>query len=237
VNGKSYLGNYQEKNIMEERFFFLLAGFPLFSCFEPETLKRLLSSPHCYSQAYGKGQVIHIQDEQCLYLDCIIEGSASLQNIDEEGSIMKVNVLTGGEVYGAPLLFSSRNVFPLTVVADSPTSMVHIERSLVLSLCEADSRFTAGLLTLVSDRALFLTETIEAIKFKTIRRCLLDYLRYEYHRQKSLVIHLSTSKKELAQRLGVQRTSLSRELGNMRSEGLIQFDSRSITIQNKELIL
>jgi CRP-like cAMP-binding protein len=150
---------------------------------------------------------------------------------------MKVNVLQGGEVYGAPLLFSSRNVFPLTVVAELPSTIVHIERSLVLSLCEADKGFTSALLTLVSDRALFLSGTIESIKFKTIRRCLLDYLRYESLRQKSLVIVLGITKKELAQRLGFQRTSLSRELEKMRFDGLVSYDSKTITIIDKDTIL
>jgi CRP-like cAMP-binding protein len=222
---------------MERNYGFMLAGFPLFSCFTAAFLQKFLEGKHCYSKEYGKGQVIHIQDEQCTYLDCIVEGAASLQNIDEEGSVMKVNVLQGGEVYGAPLLFSSRNVFPLTVVAEQPSTIVHIERSLVLSLCEANSCFTSALLTLVSDRALFLTDTIESIKFKTIRRCLFDYLRYEYHRQKSLVIVLGITKKELAQRLGIQRTSLSRELEKMRFDGLVSYDSKTITIIDRDTIL
>lgn len=221
---------------MDRNIFFLLAGFPLFSCFDPDSLQRLLDGRFCSVQTYGKGQLIHIQDEQCTHLDCILEGSASMQRIDEEGSVMKVAVLKAGEVYGAPLLFASRNVFPLTVVADSPATLVHVERSLVLSLCEADSRFTSALLTLVSDRALFLTGTIEAIKFKTLRMCLLDYLRYEYHRQKRFDLELGISKKELAQRLGFQRTSISRELAKMRGEGLVTFDCKSITIRKKELV-
>jgi CRP-like cAMP-binding protein len=222
---------------MERNYGLMLALFPLFSCFDPPFLQGFLEGKHIYCKEYGKGQVIHIQDEQCTCLDCIVDGAASLQNIDEEGSVMKMKVLQGGEVYGAPLLFSSRNVFPLTVVAELPSVIVHIERSLVLSLCEVNSGFTSALLTLVSDRALFLTDTIESIKFKTIRMCLFDYLRYEYHRQKSLTIVLGITKKELAQRLGFQRTSLSRELEKMRFDGLVSYDSKTITLLDRDTIL
>ena len=38
------------------------------------------------------------------------------------------------------------------------------------------------------------------------------------------------TKKVLADKIGVQRTSLSRELSKMKNDGLIDFDSESITI-------
>ena len=37
----------------------------------------------------------------------------------------------------------------------------------------------------------------------------------------------------LAERIGVQRTSLSRELAKMREDGLIEFNSVSVTLLNK----
>ena len=56
------------------------------------------------------------------------------------------------------------------------------------------------------------------------------YLEYESKIQNSNQIKLEITKKELAERIGVQRTSLSRELAKMRNEGLVTFDSNSITI-------
>ena len=48
--------------------------------------------------------------------------------------------------------------------------------------------------------------------------------------QKSNRIKLNTTKKSLAEKIGVQRTSLSRELAKMRDDGLILFDTDSITL-------
>ena len=42
------------------------------------------------------------------------------------------------------------------------------------------------------------------------------------------------TKKDLAEKFGVQRSSLSRELNKMRKEGLIEYDAYSITIINLE---
>jgi CRP/FNR family transcriptional regulator, dissimilatory nitrate respiration regulator len=58
----------------------------------------------------------------------------------------------------------------------------------------------------------------------------MSYLDYERKMQNSNLIKLSITKKALAEKIGVQRTSLSRELAKMKKDGLILFDKNSITI-------
>ncbi|NLM46621.1 MAG: winged helix-turn-helix domain-containing protein [Firmicutes bacterium] len=65
---------------------------------------------------------------------------------------------------------------------------------------------------------------------KTIREKIIDYLEHESRRQHSRQILLPCTKKELAEQIGVQRTSLSRELARMRADGLIEYNARSITL-------
>jgi len=55
---------------------------------------------------------------------------------------------------------------------------------------------------------------------------------YESYVQKSNIIKLEVTKKDLAEKFGVQRSSLSRELNKMRKDGLIEYDAYSITIVN-----
>ena len=59
----------------------------------------------------------------------------------------------------------------------------------------------------------------------------MDFLILESNRQNSKKITLSISKKELADRFGIERPSLQRELSKMRDEGIIQYDARSITLK------
>jgi len=55
---------------------------------------------------------------------------------------------------------------------------------------------------------------------------------YESYVQKSNIIKLEVTKKDVAEKVGVQRSSLSRELNKMRKDGLIEYDAFSITIVN-----
>lgn len=68
--------------------------------------------------------------------------------------------------------------------------------------------------------------------YKSIRQCIIDFLIYESYMQKSKTIKLEMTKKDLAEKFGIQRSSLSRELNKMRKEGLIEYDAHSITLIN-----
>ncbi len=169
-------------------------------------------------------------------MDILLQGRVSAQKIDEDGNILQVAQFSGGSFFGANLIFSSRNSSPMTIVAESPSRIISLSKELIISLGQSNSKFLMSFLRAVSDMSLVLTDKIESMSLKTIREKIFDYLRYEYSISQNPKIILNFSKKELAERLGVQRTSLSRELAKMRDQGLVDFDSRTITIKNLEMI-
>lgn len=131
---------------------------------------------------------------------------------------------------GANLLFSSRNKYPMTVAVETDTVILHLERELVVDLIQRNRSFMEGLLQAISDQTLILTDKINAISLSTIRKQLLSYLHYESRIQQSNTITLNLSKKKLAEKLGVQRSSLGRELQKMRNDGLVSYDRKTITL-------
>ncbi|MGI6595070.1 MAG: helix-turn-helix domain-containing protein [Christensenellales bacterium] len=59
----------------------------------------------------------------------------------------------------------------------------------------------------------------------------MNFLTHESKEQKNKTIKLNTTKKRLSEIIGVQRTSLSRELTKMRKDNLINFTKDTITIK------
>ena len=117
----------------------------------------------------------------------------------------------------------------MTVTASIKTATVTMNKELILSLCHKSTRFMEGLLHEISDKAIILTEKINAISRKTIRQCIFDFLKQEQYRQGSNVIKLTLTKKELAERLGIPRSSLGRELNKMRKDGIVEYNAWTIT--------
>lgn len=208
----------------------------MFQCFSPQELSTLFQADQYRIEHYYKNTVIHFQDEKCASLDVVLHGSVMIQSIDMGGDMLALCDFKAGDSIGENLLFSHNNIYPMTMIAKYDTNIIHIKKDFVLSLCQSNSDFLKNFLQSVSDKTLILAGKIKVLSMKTIRQCIAEFLLCEYHMQKNPTIKLNTSKKELAEKLGIQRPSLSRELKKMRDENLIDFDVKSVTIRDLETL-
>ena len=214
----------------------ILGSIPLFKGLTKDKLLKIFKTENHSIKEYNKNTIIYLQNQRCNTIDIILSGEVVVQRIEESGNILTINAFGAGETLGSNLIFSSKNNYPMTVIAKSNCTLLHITSSLVLELCRMDEIFLFQFLQNISDRTVFLTDKIKSITLKTIRECIIDYLTYQYYHQGSLKIKLDVSKKDLAEKLGVQRPSLSRELKKMRDVGLVDFDAYSITIKDVSIL-
>ncbi len=215
---------------LADKYIEALTGISLFGEFDGNELKTILNSARCSLTRHKKRQIVYLQNEICQSMDIILEGEISVQKIDAEGNILTIQTFTAMDHIGANLLFSSRKKYPMTVVVEADAVILHLDRELVVDLIQNHRSFMEGLLQAISDRTLILTDKINAISLSTIRDQLLSYLRYESVIQQNNTITLNISKKMLAEKLGVQRSSLGRELQKMRNDSLVSYDRKTITL-------
>jgi len=185
---------------------------------------------------YKKGNIIHFESERCTSWDIILKGEVIVQKIDEKGNVLTVTEFKTGDNIGGNLLFSKHPYYPMSVLAKSDTNILHINKDFVLHLCRHSQDFLIQFLNCISDKTTILTNKIKSISMKSVRESIIDFLNYEYYTQKNKVIKLCMTKKELAERLGIQRTSLSRELNKMKRDGLVDYDAHTITICDFNII-
>jgi len=181
--------------------------------------------------SYLKGQVIHLDGDVCTQVEVILTGTVSVERIDPSGDLLAITDLSASDILGGNLVFSKDPRYPMTLTAKSKTLLLGIPKDVVLMLCSGNKVFLESYLAIISDQAVILGDKIKHYVNKTIRESLMSFLLHESERQHSNRIELKMTKKALAERLGVQRTSLSRELQKMRIEGLLSVDNRFITIQ------
>lgn len=210
----------------------LLLNTDLFKCFSEHELTNIFNNDNYFIKTYTKDSVIYLQNEICNSMDIILDGNIIIQKIDAEGNVLTINNFTLGDVIGENLLFSSNNKYPMTITSKSNTAILHIKKELVLKLCQTNDCFLNIFLKSLSDKSMMLTKKITTLSMNNLRQSIIDFLLYEYHIQKSTKIKLTMTKKELAEKIGVQRSSLSRELNNMRVDGLIDFDAKYIYIND-----
>ena len=208
----------------------LMRQIDLIKSIKPEEIESYLSEGSCKITQYGKNNIVHFVGEVCSKLEIILSGKVVIERIDESGNLMTIAEFFGGDVLGGNLMFSKNPYYPMTVTAKEATLILEINKDRLFSLFSDNHEFLKSYLEYVSDHTVILGDRIKHYVNRTIRESIVSYLDYECKKQNSNIIKLSMTKKALAERIGVQRTSLSRELAKMREDGLIEFTPVSISL-------
>ncbi len=202
----------------------------LFINLSDEYILRLFKNGDISTVDYPKGSLIHIEDELCDRIEIILSGNVVIDSIDEEGRYFTITDFRQGDILGGNLIFSSNPYYPMTITALKDTRVCQIRKNELLGLLGDHAEFLQGFLCLISDNVSILSSKIKSSINKTIREKIVTYLMKQQIKQKGDYIKLDMSKKKLSENMGVQRTSLSRELKKMKDEGLIDYNRDYIQI-------
>ena len=208
----------------------LLRQIDLVKSIDTNQLELLLQAKGNKVNAFEKNNIVHFVGEVCEKLEIILCGEVVVERIDESGKLMTIAEFVNGDILGGNLLFSKNPYYPMTVTAKKETIILEMSKIQLFDLFASSLDFLKSYLAFISDHSVILGDRIKHYVNRTIRECIMSYLDYESKKQESNTIKLEITKKALAERIGVQRTSLSRELARMRDEGLIDFDSESIKV-------
>ncbi len=211
----------------------LMGQIDLMKSITPQEIESYLIEGSCKITQYKKNNIVHFVGEVCSKLEIILSGKVVIERIDESGNLMTIAEFLGGDVLGGNLMFSKNPYYPMTVTAKEATLILEINKDRLFRLFSDNHEFLSSYLEYVSDHTVILGDRIKHYVNRTIRESIISYLNFEAKKQNSSIIKLSMTKKALAERIGVQRTSLSRELAKMREDGLIEFNSVSVTLLNK----
>ena len=210
------------KNILD-----LLKQIDLVKSFDANQLESLLQAKGNKVNSHERNNIVHFVGDICENLEIILSGEVAVERIDESGKLMTIAEFFDGDILGGNLLFSKNPCYPMTVTAKKATIILEISKRQLFYLFASSLDFLKSYLAYISDHSVILGDRIKHYVNRTIRECIISYLDYESKKQESSTIKLTISKKALAERIGVQRTSLSRELAKMRNEGLIEFDKNN----------
>ena len=210
---------------------------PLMSVFTREEIATFLESGEFRIVAYKRNAVVHLEGEPCTKLEILMSGEVVVDRIDEDGNILSISRFREEDVLGGPLLFASASDYILTVSAVQHTTLLEITKKCIFKMCFSNRSFLAMYLQMISNHASLLGNKLKNHVERSLREKIISYLQVQARRQGGGKIELMESKKALAERFGVQRTSLSRELKKMKDDGLIDYETKWIRILKKELVV
>lgn len=180
---------------------------------------------------FDKGTVLHLEGDDCIYLEILLAGNIVNMQIDPHGTSHVVECFEKNDLIAGNILFGSLPTYPLSFYAQSGGMMLQIKKAYLFELFIKNPSILKQFLIIISERAMNLTKKIKLGKQKPLRSLITEYLHFQSLLQNSATVTLPISKSELAATFGVQRTSVSREFSRMEKDGIISISDNKKTIK------
>jgi len=208
--------------------------------FEGLTLEEIQSILPCIAlsvKSYGSEECVIDKGESVQNLYVVLDGELSICDETREGKRTTVANIEKNELFGESVLFSSSKL-PHRVIAQKDAQVLYLSGDFFLNTCAkgecgyklAHQKIVKNMLRLLSDRALLLGKKIAYLTASDLKTKIAMYLYELYDVNGSLSFHMPLNRDRLAEFFDVARPSLSRELVNLKNQGIIDFYRSNITI-------
>lgn len=206
----------------------------IFKNFNSENIELLLNKVNYKLCSYSKDETIAMEGEKCSSIGIILDGSIEIKKNFASGKTITIAKFLSGDIFGEVIIFSDMNRYPSTIMASSNCNILFISKENIITLCKLDNLILNNFMGLLSNKILMLNKKLKNLSYETLRQKITSLLLENYYINKKNIFQISSSRKEMAEELGIPRPSLSRELVNMKKDGLIDFHKNAFKILNLE---
>ncbi|HKJ80315.1 MAG TPA: Crp/Fnr family transcriptional regulator [Prolixibacteraceae bacterium] len=210
----------------------LITRCPVFTGMTENEIKNLLQTVHFQVKQFSKNDLLAVAGEPVQFLYILLEGSVKGEMIDFSGKVIKIEDIEAPKPIAAAFLFGKENMFPVTVTANNDVKLLSVPIDSFLKLLQSNSQMLKNYLDSISTRAQFLSQKLQFISFKTIRKKIAHFLLNKAGSQLHSV-DLKMTQQQLADLFAVSRPSLARVLGEMQKEGLIRLEKKTVILLEK----
>ena len=207
----------------------------MFSKKSKEAILDIFRDTNYTIKKFSKNDIIAIEGDTCTSIGLVLEGNVDIKRM-LGSKVVHLSSFSKGGVFGEIIAFSDVNLYPATVIASSLSQIMFIDKKDFIKFCTHNEEFLGMFLNTLTNKIFLLNNSITNLTFNSIRQKICNFLISEYKIQKSKNIKLNITKEKLSESLGVTRPSLSRELINMKDDGLIDYNRSHIVILDLESI-
>lgn len=215
----------------------MLGKTTLFHGLTEDEIAEALDIMRAHTRSYEKGDIILHAGSTTENVSFVLDGSVILENNDIWGnrSILGLVSVSGffGEVYamlpGEPLLIDAS--------ANEATEILFMNiREIMENIIPHSSwqlKFIRNLMMISVHKNLKLSSRAFHTAPKTVRGRVMAYLNTVSLRAGSQSFTIPFDRQQMADYLSVDRTALSKELGRMKKDGILDFNRSHFTIKKK----
>ena len=217
-----------------------LENTALFQGIAADDLRALLACFNPLVRHLQKGEIAVTAGDPLQGIGLVVRGEIEILHENAAGSKSLLTIIAQGSTFGEIAAFAGQTVWPSTVTARTDSVLLFVPPERFLGSCPRACGFhktlIQNMLKILSERAIRLHRKVEYLEIKGIRQKLCTYLLEQRKNNSADTFILPMNKSELADYLSVSRPSMSRELGLLRDEGVLDFYLSSFRLLDVDAI-
>lgn len=201
---------------------------PLFDGINPEERTAMFACIGYHIGTFRKGDIVGLEEENMNHIGILLSGTVDMIKEDFWGNKTMLVRIRKDEVFGETFACGNDNLSVVTFLVSEDAQILFMPFNRVMHSCTMACQFHHQLIEnmvhIIANKNRDLMRKVEVVSKRTIREKLLAYLSIQAQIQKSRYFEIPLGRVELAEYLCVDRSALTRELGKMKEEGLIDYD-------------
>ena len=210
-------------------------GFGLFDGIPEDSYDEALRYLRASRHSFMKGEIIQHIGSVFRSAGLVLEGTIECSYQDSDFNKFNMNHFTAGELFGESMACAEVSDSPMQISALTDCAVMFLDLRVLYDSgvkYEYSMTIAVNLIRIISAQNFFMNQKVRILSRKDMRSKILAYLQ-SLKPDLDGTIKLPFTKSALSEFLCVNRTALSRELGNMINEGIIKMNGRNFTLCQK----
>lgn len=211
-------------------------GLPIFQGISRERLSDIIDKTPFHFQKFADGEKIAEAGDLCTHIRFIISGDARLVTAGRNRKVSVSETLSSPAVLGPEYLFGLDTKVPFTATAKGVCGILQISKADYVNILQSDKVSLFNAMNILSRQSQINTSNLLALSSGSIAERL-SYLVLSLTHQNAKDITVTFKQKDLCAILGSQRTSLISALSKLADDGVIEFGTSEIRINDRRELL
>ncbi len=205
----------------------LIQHSSVFKNFSESEILTILGCIDAQKNSFTKNESVFNPDDNVNKFGLLLSGKLIIQKVDIDGNLNIISKITEGDLFAEAFVYANVPKMSVQVICLEKSEVLFIDKNKIINLIDKDielyKKFNENMLTLLARKLIYLNKKVDVITKQSIREKVLTYLNTFYTVSNNKFIEIPYNREQLADFLCVNRTALSRELSNMKNDGIIDY--------------
>lgn len=221
-----------------EKYIPLLQKSPLFIEMDEKDIKSMLKCLNAFEKEYMDGEMIYCEGEKVGAVGVVLEGRVQVVRDDVHGNRIIMAEWAPGDLFAEAFAPAEVDEIPVSVYASEKSRVLFVDFKRIMTQCSSHCAFHSllirNMMKAIAQKNILLSRRIELLGKRSIREKLLALFWTRQKEMKKSRVTLPFNRNELADYLCVDRSAMSRVLGQMKKEGILSFKKNVFELHLKD---